>query len=136
MQHEALWTSFWRRSRGRLRSRPYKWINSLRVLTRPKPLRFNLDFRLLFGRFHPCNANKINGLLAHYRYFLLTKSSTSKFISVRISDTHFLTVADLDPRRRIIGSMGKSIRKGNDQSPVPGHRILISLVPKVVVNRA
>jgi len=62
-----------------------------------------------FRSFHPGNANKINGLLAHYRYFLLTKSGASKFASVRISDTDFLTVANLDPRRRIIASMGKSI---------------------------
>jgi len=130
MQHEALWTSSWRGSTGRLRSRPYKWINSLRVLTRPKPLRFNLDFRSLFGRFHPFNANKVDGLFAHYRYFLLTKSCASKFTSVRISDTDFLTVANLALRRRIVASMGKSILRATIKVRFPDTEFLSALCPK------
>ena len=130
MQHEALWISFWRRSRGRLRSRPYKWINSLGVLTRPKPLRFNLDFRPLSGRFHPFNANKVDGLFAHYRYFLLTISCASKFASVRISDTHFLTVAKPGPRRRINSYREKSMLRATIKVRFPDTKFLSTLCPK------
>lgn len=115
---------------GSLPSRSYQWSNSLRVLMQPKPLRFNLDFRPLSGLFHPFNANKINGLFAHYRYFLLTKSGTSEFITVRISETHFLTVANLDPRRSIIASMGKSMLRATIKVRFPDTEFLSALCPK------
>jgi hypothetical protein len=96
----------------------------------PKPLRVNLDFRPLSGLFHPGNANKINGLLAHYRYFLLTKSGASKFATVRISDTDFLTVANLALRRRIVASIGKSILRATIKVRFPDTEFLSALCPK------